>query len=51
MEYTEILVHVPNSKKLQTDVTLTRSISVKLDLSEPPNHKSFVTSLQRIEIE
>ena len=53
MEYTGILVHVPSRahKKLHQAIALSRLISVKLDLLGSPDHKSFVTPLQRKKIE
>ena len=51
MEYIEILVHVPNSEKLQKAVTLTRPISIKLDLLESPDDKLFITFVQKTKIE
>ena len=53
MEYTGILVHVPSRahEKLHQAITLSRPISVKLDLLGSPDHKLFVTPLQRKKIE
>ena len=51
--YTSILVHVPSKAhhNLLKAVTQSRGLSVKLDLTKTPDHKLFVTAMQRKKIE